>query len=62
MKNASSRYSRDMKFCMTVDNDRVKNCTKFERNAASSLDATIQNRVILAFTVLKTYLPDTVET
>ena len=47
---------------MTVDNDRVKNCTKFERNAASSLDATIQNRVILAFTVLKTYLPDRVET
>ena len=62
MKNASSRYNRDMKFCMTVGNDMVTDWAKFEKNAANSLDATIQNKVILAFTVLKTYLPDTVET
>ena len=51
-----------MKFCMTVGNDMVKDWAKFEKNAANSIDATIQNKVILAFTVLKTYLPDTVET
>ena len=61
MKNASSRYSGDLKFCMAVDDVVVKYCPKFERNAPSTFEATTQNRMISVFTVSKMYLLDTVE-
>ena len=47
---------------MKVNEDKMKYYTKYKVNAKSILDVSAQNRVILAFLVLKMHLSNTVET
>ena len=50
------------KFDMKVNERKLKYYTKYKVNATSILDVRAQNRVILAFLVLKMHLSNTVET
>ena len=61
MKNASSRYSGHLIFCMSVDDNGMKYCAKLLKNAPSILEATPKNRVISIFTVSKKCHSDTVK-